>query len=65
VLTTEVPAFKQIVTAATRVLVANELPISRLRDLLLDVFDAPVSETMIPAAELVAMVAGGATGEPG
>ena len=65
VLTTEVLAFKQIVTAATHVLVANKLPISRLRDLLLDVFDAPVSETMIPAAELVAMVAGGATGDDG
>jgi hypothetical protein len=37
VLTTEVRAFKPIVTAATHVLVANTLPISRLRDLLLDV----------------------------
>ena len=36
-LTTEVLTFKQIVTAATHVLVANKLPISRLRDLLLDV----------------------------
>ncbi len=30
-------AFKLIVTAATHVLVTNELPVSRLRDLLLDV----------------------------
>jgi hypothetical protein len=34
VLTTEVLAFEQIVTPATHVLVANTLPISRLRDLL-------------------------------
>jgi hypothetical protein len=34
VLTTEVLAFERIVTSATHVLVANTLPISRLRDLL-------------------------------
>jgi hypothetical protein len=37
VLTTEVLAFEQIVTPATHVLVANTLPISRLRDPLLEV----------------------------
>jgi hypothetical protein len=37
VLITEVLTFKQFVTAATHVLVANTLRISRLRDLLLDV----------------------------
>jgi hypothetical protein len=37
VLTTEVLTFEQIVTTATHVLVANNLSIFRLRDLLLDV----------------------------
>jgi hypothetical protein len=37
VLITEVLSFEQIVTAATHVLVANNLPLSRLRDFLLDV----------------------------
>jgi hypothetical protein len=54
VLTTVVPAFEQIVTAATHVLVAIKLPISRLRDLLLDVnkdwrdrFSANVADPLI------------------
>jgi len=35
----EMLAFEQTLTAATHVLVANKLPISRLRDLLLDEYD--------------------------
>jgi hypothetical protein len=37
VLTAEVLAFKRIVTTATHVMIANKLPIARLRDLILDV----------------------------